>query len=118
MSSYLIKPREPTVLSHKEYHELSSTNLMVSEVVCLPLPNDISRSYADFWLCAIGFDRPCDSRDLGYRKVQCCTERGIDQFSTPRGETGETSHTRYALDGTLLFPSLTCLELTTQFRFG
>jgi len=40
MSSYLIKPREPTVLSHKEYHELSPTNLMVSAVVRLPL-NDL-----------------------------------------------------------------------------
>ena len=37
MASYLIKPREPTVLSHKEYHELSSTNLLLSAVVsCRP----------------------------------------------------------------------------------
>jgi len=33
MASYLIKPREPTVLSHKEYHELSSSNLQLSSVV-------------------------------------------------------------------------------------
>ena len=27
--NYLIKPKEPTVLSHKEYHEISSTNLLL-----------------------------------------------------------------------------------------
>ena len=47
MSAYLIKPREPTVLSHKEYHELSSTNLLVPLVVRLLLLNGIPRSYAD-----------------------------------------------------------------------
>ena len=36
MPSYLIKPREPTVLSYKEYHELSSTNLLLSMAVSPP----------------------------------------------------------------------------------
>ena len=40
MPSYLIKPREPTVLSHKEYHEISSTNLLLPLVVRLPFQND------------------------------------------------------------------------------
>jgi len=33
MPSYLVKPKEPTVFGHKEYHELSSSNLMLSAVV-------------------------------------------------------------------------------------
>jgi len=41
MPGYLIKPREPTVLSHKEYHELSSGNLTLSAVVRLPFLNDV-----------------------------------------------------------------------------
>ena len=118
MSSYFIKPKEPTVLNHKEYHELSSTNLMVSEVVSLPLSNDVPRSDANSWPRAIGFDCPRDSRDLGPRKIQHRTGRCIVELSAPHGETGETSYARYALDGTPSFPSLACLELTTWFRFG
>jgi len=33
MASHLVEPREPTILSHKEYHELSSTNLLLPAVV-------------------------------------------------------------------------------------
>jgi len=40
MPVYLTKPKEPIVLSHKEYHEISSTNLLLPLVVRLPLPND------------------------------------------------------------------------------
>jgi len=29
MSSHLVKPKEPTILSHKEYHEISSANLLL-----------------------------------------------------------------------------------------
>jgi len=29
MSNHLVKPKEPTVLSHKEYHGLSSANLLL-----------------------------------------------------------------------------------------
>jgi len=47
MQSYLVKPREPTVLSHKEYHEISSTNLLLSRVVSPPLPNDTLKTHAD-----------------------------------------------------------------------
>ena len=41
MANYLIKPKEPTILSHKEYHELSSPNLMLSAVVRQQFPNDV-----------------------------------------------------------------------------
>ena len=37
MPSHVIKPREPTVLSHKEYHGLSPNNLLVSKAVRLLL---------------------------------------------------------------------------------
>jgi len=39
MLTYLVKPREPTVLSHKEYHEISPTNLLLSAIVRPSLPN-------------------------------------------------------------------------------
>ena len=48
MQRYLVKPREPTVLSHKEYHEVSSTNLLLSLAVRPPFLSDILRSYANF----------------------------------------------------------------------
>jgi len=43
MPSYLIKPREPTVLSHKEHHEISSTNLILSVTVVTAhiIPGDL-----------------------------------------------------------------------------
>ena len=44
MPSYLVKPRESTVLSHKKYHEISSPNLLLSWTVGPPLPGDIHRS--------------------------------------------------------------------------
>ena len=118
MSNYLIKPREPTVLSHKEYHELSSTNLMLPSVVRLPLPHYVvPEVYADPLSCATDCDRPRNSRDPGYRKVQRCTERGIVELSAYDGETCEAGDTRHALDGTPLFPFLYYLELTTERRF-
>ena len=47
MPSYLIKPREPTVLSHKEHQELSSTNLLLSMEVSPPLPNSTLRRHTN-----------------------------------------------------------------------
>ena len=44
MASYLIKPREPTVLSHKAYQELSPTNLLLGAVVGTLLPNDMPQT--------------------------------------------------------------------------
>ena len=41
MQRYLVKPTEPTILSHKEYHEVSSINLLLSWTVSLQLQNDI-----------------------------------------------------------------------------
>ena len=48
MPGYFVKPREPTVLNHKGYHELSSTNLVVI-LVRSPSPNDRPRSNVKFW---------------------------------------------------------------------
>ena len=87
--SYLIKPREPTILSHKEYHEISSTNLLLPLVVRLPLPNHKPRSYPNSSSRVIVFDYARSSRALGYRKVQHRIGRGIVELSAPRGETGE-----------------------------
>jgi len=39
MPVYLVKPKEPTVLGHKKYHEISSTNLLLGLTV-RPLPPD------------------------------------------------------------------------------
>jgi len=66
---------------------------------------------------AIGTDFPRSSRDLGYRKVQGCAERGVVELSAHRGETGETEYTRRTLEGTpsLYFPRP---KLTTECRFG
>jgi len=86
--SYLIKPREPTVLSHKEYHELSSTNLLLALVVRPPIPNDMSRSYANPWSCGIVFDCSHNPRALGCRKVQYRTGRDVVELSASRGKTG------------------------------
>lgn len=36
MPNYLVKPREPTVLSHKERYEISSTDLLLSFMVRPP----------------------------------------------------------------------------------
>ena len=44
MLSYLIKPVEPTILNHKGYHELSSTDLLPSLVVRPPLPKYMSKA--------------------------------------------------------------------------
>ena len=65
MPSYSIKPREPTVLSHKEYHELSSNNLLLSAAVS---PHS-QMIYQEATLTpgpGIGSDRPHNSRYLGY----------------------------------------------------
>ena len=102
--SYFIKPREPTVLSPKEYHEISPTNLLLSAAVRLSLPNDVSCSYANSWLW-VGSDSPRDSRNPGYRKVQRRTGQRVVELSIPRRKTGEAGYTRCALDGT---PSLIC----------
>ena len=101
MPSYLIKPREPTVLSHKEYHELSSTNLLLSTAVSPrpPLPNITLRRYTNPRSCATGLHRPHNSRDLGHRKVQPRIGRGIVELSAPCGETSETKYARRTLDG-------------------
>jgi len=105
MPTYLVEPREPTVLSHKEYHELSSTDLLLSWTVSPPL----RMTCLDATLTpspGIGSQRLRNSRDLGYRKVQGRPEQGTVELSAPRGETGETGYTRRTLEGTPLFPSL------------
>ena len=99
MPLYLVKPREPTILSHKEYHELSSANLMLSAVVMLPFPSEVPQNQTNPWFCAAGPDRPHNSRDLGHRKVQRCIGRGVVELSAPCGETGQTKYTRGTLEG-------------------
>ena len=93
-----------TVLSPKEYHEISPTNLLLSAAVRLSLPNDVSCSYANSWLW-VGSDSPRNSRNPGYRKVQRRTGQRVVELSIPRRKTGEAGYTRCALDGT---PSLIC----------
>ena len=104
MQSYLIKPREPTVLSHKKYHELSSNNLLLAWAVSC----HAEMIYREATLTpgpGIGSDRPHHPKYLGYRKIQHRTGRCIIELSTPCGETGETGHTRRPLEGTpLLHP--------------
>jgi len=117
MPNYFIKPREPTVLSHKEYHELSSNNLLLASAVSC----HAEMIYCEATLTpgpGIGSDRPHHSRILGYRKVQHRTWQCIVELSTPCGETGETGHTRRSLEGTPLFLFFPCLEPTTRCRFG
>ena len=107
MSSYLIKPREPTALLHEEYYELPSTNLLVPLVVRPPLLHDIPRNYADSWSRATGPDRPHNSRYLDYRKVQHRTRPGLVELSPPRRETSETGYTRRTWNvRPCFFPSL------------
>ena len=104
MPIYFVKPKEPTVLSHKEYHELSSTDLLLSWTVSPPL----HMIYPKATLTpghGIGSERPRSSRDLGYRKVQRCTEQDVVKFSAHRGETSETGYTRHTLEGIPLFHS-------------
>ena len=104
MPIYFVKPKEPTVLSHKEYHELSSTDLLLSWTVSPPL----HITYPKATLTpghGIGSERPRSSRDLGYRKVQRCTEQDVVKFSAHRGETSETGYTRHTLEGIPLFRS-------------
>jgi hypothetical protein len=42
MSTYFVRPKEPTVLSHKEYYELTPTNLLLSSAVRPQLLTHIS----------------------------------------------------------------------------
>ena len=41
MATYFVKPKEPTVFGHKEYHQMSPTNLKLSAVVRLQLLNGL-----------------------------------------------------------------------------
>jgi len=116
--SYFIKPREPTILSHKEYHEISSTNLLLPLVVRLPLPNDTPQSDVNPSSRGIVFDRAHSSRALEYRKVQYRTGRSIVKLSPPCGETGQAGYTRQTLGGMPPLPSFPRIELTAESRFG
>ena len=117
MPRYLVKPREPTVLSHKEYHELSPTDLLLSWTVSPPLPND-ERGATLILDPGTGSDFQRSSGDLGHRKVQRRAEQGVVEVSAHRGETSETGYARCTLEGTPPFCYLPRPKPTMECRSG
>ena len=115
MSSYLIKPDEPTILNHKEYHELSSTDLLPSVVVSPRLPNHIPQCCANSWSRGTVLDCLRNSRALGCRKVQRRLGRGIVELPDPRGETSQTWYTRRTMEG---MPPLSPPHSSPRINYG
>jgi len=118
MASYLIKPREPTVLSHKAYQELSPTNLLLGAVVRPLLLNDMPRTLTPGPVRQVPTVHVIPGI-LDIERFNVALSEALSRFPLPAGRLvrPDTPDAPWKVRSRLVSLS-PYLEITTECRFG